>query len=231
MREPNPIRQKVKDDMALLKKLPKTKPRVEPMIITIDNPTGLAKEIEGEALPLAKQTKGVVITSAEEYDLLTKSLLDLSEQAKRLKTAKESVTKPLNEALKNLRAIFSPAEKAVDEAIQSIKAAVLIWNRKVEEDRRQAVLNAQTVAKKSHTLAKHQLAKAPDPVEHVTGISIKEHWVAVVEDPDLVPREWCAPDEKRLNAYAKATKGSVEVPGVRFENVGSVASTPGRRTS
>ncbi len=50
-----------------------------------------------------------------------------------------------------------------------------------------------------------------------SGISYKDNWKAIVTDANLVPREWCVPDEKALNAFAKSTKGSKQVPGVEFK--------------
>src|SRR4030066_1011262 len=40
-------------------------------------------------------------------------------------------------------------------------------------------------------------------IETPKGISYKDNWTAKIIDPNLVPREWCIPDEKTLNAFAK----------------------------
>ncbi len=49
------------------------------------------------------------------------------------------------------------------------------------------------------------------------GQSFRENWSAIIIDPNLVPREWCVPDEKALNAFAKSTKGTKQIPGVEFK--------------
>ena len=42
-------------------------------------------------------------------------------------------------------------------------------------------------------------------------------WKAVVTDPDKVPRDYLIVNQSALDALAKATKGSITIPGVRFE--------------
>ena len=62
-------------------------------------------------------------------------------------------------------------------------------------------------------------AAAPTKIE---GVSLKEEWLAEVVAPDLVPREWCVPDEKLLKRYVKGTPAHVQpvpIAGVRFSLV------------
>jgi len=49
------------------------------------------------------------------------------------------------------------------------------------------------------------------------GTAMRELWSAVVVDPSLVPREYLIVNQKALDALARATKGSVTIPGVKFE--------------
>ena len=50
-----------------------------------------------------------------------------------------------------------------------------------------------------------------------SGISYKDNWKAIIIDANIVPREWCVPDEKSLNAFAKSSKGTKQIPGVEFK--------------
>jgi hypothetical protein len=49
-----------------------------------------------------------------------------------------------------------------------------------------------------------------------------ENWQARVVDETKVPREFCSPDTVKLGRYAKLMKGKASIPGVVFEDVGSV---------
>lgn len=65
-----------------------------------------------------------------------------------------------------------------------------------------------------------QVASATPKVE---GASVRKIWRARVVDPQQVPREFLIVNEKALEAYAKATKGAVSVPGVEFYEESSLA--------
>ena len=56
---------------------------------------------------------------------------------------------------------------------------------------------------------------APAPAK-VRGASSRQVWKCRIVDPSRVPRPWCAPDEKALDAYAKAMKEKAEVEGCEF---------------
>lgn len=63
--------------------------------------------------------------------------------------------------------------------------------------------------------------------ERLTGISTGENWkwrpIPGRDPVDLVPRCFLMLDEKKLNAYAKANKGSGAVPGIEFYDAGKVS--------
>jgi len=52
--------------------------------------------------------------------------------------------------------------------------------------------------------------------EKVQGESVSKIWKARIVNPKDVPREWLIVDEKSLNAFARATKGTKDVEGVEF---------------
>lgn len=54
------------------------------------------------------------------------------------------------------------------------------------------------------------------------GSSVRENWVARVVDPDAVPEKYWFIDESLLNQEAKRTKGPSTIPGVVFEDIGSI---------
>lgn len=60
----------------------------------------------------------------------------------------------------------------------------------------------------------------------VAGISYKDKWTAVVADLNLVPRDYLIVDQKKLDAVAQATGGTIRIPGVviKHEKVMSSAS-------
>lgn len=49
-----------------------------------------------------------------------------------------------------------------------------------------------------------------------------ENWQAIIVNPELVPREFCSPDQVKLNRYAKLMKAAGAVAGVEFKDIGTV---------
>ena len=131
------------------------------------------------------------------------------------------------------------AEKAmltpVDTRINALKCATTRWyaaeqariaaeeekRRKEAEDMARLAAEAEEsgdtdVAQEAvieATLAQASVTVMPK----VEGTSMRAVWKAVVTDPDKVPREYLIVNQSALDALAKATKGSITIPGVRFE--------------
>ena len=61
-------------------------------------------------------------------------------------------------------------------------------------------------------------------IEQPKGISYKEKWTAEVVDFKALPDEYKLPNQQALDKVAQATKGSLSIPGVKFnmEKVSSV---------
>ena len=112
---------------------------------------------------------------------------------------------------------------------------------KVELDRRKAEQIAQEEAKKlQERLDQEAKEKGVAPVtvtapvvpkqetvtrtETGTSAFIRTEWKGEIQDPDVVPREFCSPDQKKINDAVKA--GLRDIPGVKiFEKPISVFRT------
>ena len=49
-----------------------------------------------------------------------------------------------------------------------------------------------------------------------SGVSYRDKWTAQVIDVNLLPREYLIPNLSALDKVAQATKGSIQIPGVKF---------------
>lgn len=89
--------------------------------------TQTSKEVatlEKEIAPLVTKAGKIVITSKKEQDAAGALLAQLKSSAKKLKTRKEEITKPLNAALKSARDLFKAPEDKVNDAIDLIGSAM-----------------------------------------------------------------------------------------------------------
>lgn len=53
-------------------------------------------------------------------------------------------------------------------------------------------------------------------IETPKGVSYRDNWTAEVIDANLVPREYMIVNLQALNSIAKSTKGTLNIPGVKF---------------
>lgn len=54
----------------------------------------------------------------------------------------------------------------------------------------------------------------PEPPK-VAGVSMRDETKYEIVDPNVVPREFCTPDDKKIRNYVKAMGKSTNIPGVR----------------
>ncbi len=120
------------------------------------------------------------------------------------------------------RAKAEAARRAAEEANAAERARLL---REAEAAERKAAAAAVKVEAKVE-----QAASVTAPVVEVStvtpkieGSSVRKTWKARVTDIAQVPREYLIVNQQALDAFAKATKGSVKLPGVEFYEEQSLA--------
>lgn len=89
--------------------------------------------------------------------------------------------------------------------------------RKAQEKADQRALEAEMI----------QVAEVPViavSVETPKGVSYSELWSAEVVDISLVPREYMIPNQQALDKVAQATKGAIQIPGVKITSRKVVSS-------
>ncbi len=178
-------------------------------------------EIEKKELAVIKTQSAKAYSTAE--GLTIKSQKDLEEakpvlqkigQVKKLvKEKKEAITKPLNEGLKQVRALFSPIEEQIEAAENLIKGKMLDYSRllakieaekkpEIEEKVQNGEMNIETAVKKLDKLAEK---KDAIPTRKIKKLSIT--------DREKIPDEYWIIDEVKLRADLLAGK---EIPGAKM---------------
>jgi Asp-tRNA(Asn)/Glu-tRNA(Gln) amidotransferase A subunit family amidase len=131
----------------------------------------------------------------------------------------------------------------LDAVELAIKSAVLQYDRKQEAirqaEQRRLQAEADEAARRERDRLEKQAAKLKTPekkealrqqaeaiiapvvnvapvAQKTKGVSTRKIWKARVIDAAAVPREWLIVDDKALNGFAKATKGSKKIDGVEF---------------
>ncbi|MFA6142478.1 MAG: hypothetical protein WC738_04195 [Candidatus Omnitrophota bacterium] len=65
---------------------------------------------------------------------------------------------------------------------------------------------------------------AAPKVEAVAGVSYRDQWTAEVTDFEKLPNDYKLPDMSKLNKVAQATKGTLNIPGVKWNKEKIISS-------
>lgn len=183
------------------------------------------------AVNTARQTLDIAnaftIDSDTMYEMAGTELKDIKAKRNQLDTLRKSMTQPLDESKEKIMDFFRQPLDWLDDAEAALKRGMLTYKqdqeRKARAEREKAAAEARRIAEE----AKAKNPDAPPPVviaapvvtkeaPKVSGVSTREVWKFRVTDPAAVPREYLVIDEPKLGAMARATKGTVTVPGVEF---------------
>lgn len=135
-------------------------------------------------------------------------IAEVKEQLVEMEARRDTITKPMREALASVAALFGPGISALKDAEKLLKQKVLA-SRDVLE------LRAQALIEEASKTGNHALVKEADEVKppDLKGVSITTTWTGVVEDASKIPKQYLVPDIKKLEEVTKAQKGQVKIPG------------------
>ena len=165
--------------------------------------------LKGQVSKLENQAEAVTIATQADYvntiDLVSK----LKETGKLIKDKKESITKPLNEALRNARDLFAPIEDQFIKAEAIVKTKLLDYKRMKDAEARTE--EAKIVARvEKGTLKLETAEKKLDTIERIDTttrgavgiVQIRKIRKVRIVDESLIPREYLKPDEVAIRKDA-----------------------------
>jgi len=177
----------------------------------------------------------IAVTNQETYAAANDQIGKLQTVRKAIVERFSDPKKKAAEAHKAICALEKTFLNPVDERIDALKASTTRWyaaeqarieaeaERKRKEAEEMARLAQEAEAQGDIATAEEAVVEAAMAEANVTympkvkGTSMREVWHAVVEDEAQVPREYLMVNQSALDAVAKATKGAIKIPGVRFE--------------
>jgi hypothetical protein len=196
-----------------------------------------AQEIETkQSVDLHKASFEELKTGASMFVLATQEDLEtasevVNEIASRLKTIdaeEKAATAPILAGIAKIRSWFAPARKAGDEALALWKAMILKSNEERRKTAAAATVKVQLAiaAGDSRTAAlAHREVNPPEPVK---GLQTRKVWQFTVINKGMLPAEYLVPNETAIRAEMRAQiakGGEPVIPGVKFEQVESLAAT------
>jgi hypothetical protein len=189
----------------------------------------------------------VTISNQLEYEGASIVLKEIKSRYNELDTQRKKITKPLDDAKKEVMSLFKTPLELLEKAETKIKGLMISYTaeqeRKAREDQRKLQEAADKETERQRKLVEAQIERAKasdkdDKVEQLeakketiapisvptiapqintpSGVSYRDNWTAEVIDANLVPREYMVVNLQALNAVAKSTKGTLNIPGVKF---------------
>ena len=174
------------------------------------------KEVEAykvQVNELVKQAYGFVIASKEENDKAMELKAKLKSTWKSIEEHKESITKPLNESLRNVRALFAPLEELYRNADRTIGMKLIVYKNQVDEEARKK--EAQIAARVDRgtmrlDTAEKKVADLPQvqKTTHTAAGQVQFRKIKKVKiiNKDLIPDEYWVLDEVAIRRDALAGK-------------------------
>lgn len=167
------------------------------------------------------------IITDEDYQASIDLLKQIKQMMHELEDARTSITKPINENLREINAQFTEPSSRLQMVERRLKAltANYVTEKRAEQQRMVAEAAAELArsqgagagqsapeATDKYVATVQQAATASAPV--VSGVSFSEKWDWSVTDLALVPREYLCIDTAKVNAAVKS--GTRQIPGLNI---------------
>lgn len=172
--------------------------------------------------------QSLTIRGKDDLIVATDVLSKIKAVGKIIQAKKESITKPLNEALKNARDLFRPIEEQWQEAEKIVKDKIVAFQeieaKKVAEKEAKIIekvdageLTFEKAAEKIKKIDRME-GKIEGKVGEITFKTIKK---VIIKDASKLPREYLIPDEVKIRRDAL---NGIEIAGVEIIEEKIVAS-------
>jgi len=174
----------------------------------------------------------LVVKSDQDLELATDLLGGIKNVGREIKEKKENITKPLNEALRNVRAFFAPVESQWIGAERKVKMIMVDYNNfKQAEARKKIEVIEKKVEKRTMTFesAADQIESVSPKksVEGKTGaVQFRTVREVIITDEKKLPREYLVPDMVKIRKVALA---GVAISGVTVAEKQIVAGVTKQR--
>lgn len=179
-----------------------------------------------------------IIQTKEQAD----EAVELRNKLKALKSEIEASYKPIIEqayrAHKEAISKMNEHLKPVEEALAKVNNALALYQKRVEDEARAKALAEMEKQKReeeernlrlAETLSKLGLQEEAEKMiskevvvsveidkPKLAGVSFMEVWDFEITDEKAIPREYLTPDTKKIGQVVRATKGTLEISGIRI---------------
>jgi len=178
--------------------------------------------VEKEISPLQSAVSSIVIKTPEDYTKAVELGGAIKKALKFVTGKKESLTKPLNEALKNARDMFRPFETSLDGMESELKRKMIDFKNEEEKKRLAIEARVEKGTMKQETAINKVQEMTQKTERSDTGAKATETYNTVYEvvDKSLIPLQFLVPD---MVAIKQSFKDGVPVAGIEVKKVKNIS--------
>lgn len=206
----------------------------------------VSHDIAKDSCELAEKSllyaRSLIIKNDNDYLIAAEDVKSDKYLLKKIEDEEKKGTAPLYEVMKTIRSWFKPAKDNIEKSISIKSSAMMKYSQKKEElarienARLQDLANKQAEklaeqarkalekgneAKAQELMAQAQMKQVIVPTVQaeapkIAGLTTRDNWTFEVIDINLVPRDYLCADDKKIGQVVRATKGSLNIPGVRI---------------
>nr|DAV53579.1 MAG TPA: hypothetical protein [Caudoviricetes sp.] len=125
------------------------------------------EKIESEVTPFVESVGNFVVNDQASFDQAGQMVADFKKYEKVIKENKEKITKPLNEALKNARALFKPIEEKISVSKRDLLARINAYKFEQDEIARKQAAKLEEKIENGTIKRPETILKNMDKINHV----------------------------------------------------------------
>ena len=149
---------------------------------------------------------------------------------KQIDEKRKSHLKPLKDYTDNINARFRAISKPIDAAEQYVEGQILNYRAEINRIAAKEQERLQNLAerRKERAEAKGETPPIPEAVAPIVPgaaksvdtdagkVSFRTDWLYEIVDAEALPRMYLTPDTKKIGDVVRASKGGIQIPGVRI---------------
>lgn len=166
------------------------------------------------------------ILNQDDLNFASELVKTVKDRWKELEEKRTAITKPINEGLRAINALFKPVQDPLAQAELIIKSKIANFTLMQRAAQERAMQAAAAAAQAGNTQRAMLQLAATVPVETPKGVTVKDHWDFEVYDESQIPREYLSVDPDKIKKaiwYADTERTPPRpIPGIRFFKRGAV---------
>ena len=179
-------------------------------------------ELQARTNSLLDTVQLITINNDDELNEANAILRKIATLRKAAKAHFDSLKKPFNEAMANLRAKEKEFLAPMEKGEYTIKKLIVSYNAKVEEKLKEEQKKLEELSKQMNGLAVLPSVKLEKPKLH--GTSVRNRYDFDIVDVNLIPREYLLVDTAAIGKVVRAMKDKTNIPGIKVKIVQDIVT-------